>query len=113
MKTLLLFLLLAPSIVFAQDTTTVEQYCEITIAPKLFSKKVTLAIDYGDLPLSGFSDYRLRDNRDELLSFNTRVDALNYMARQGWELVHALSMPNDAVSSMYLLKKRLPKTRHR
>jgi hypothetical protein len=108
MKTTILFLFLLPAIAFAQDTTTVEQYCEITIGTGgLFSNKVTLAIDHGNAVRRALTDYRLRDNNDELITFNTRVDALNYMGRQGWILVNALSAPADANGNRYLFKKRV------
>jgi hypothetical protein len=108
MKTTILLFLLLPSFAFAQDTTTIEQYCEVTIGPGgLFSNKVTLAIDHGNMVRRALTDYRLRDSRDELITFNTRVDALNYMGRQGWILVNALSAPADANGNRYLFKKRV------
>ncbi len=33
---------------FSQDTTKVEQYCEVTASGKLFSTKVTIDVDYGE-----------------------------------------------------------------
>ncbi|MEO8416214.1 MAG: hypothetical protein ABI472_21310 [Ginsengibacter sp.] len=44
----LVIILLLSSNTFAQnDTTKVEQYCEILATGKLFSNKVTIDIDFG------------------------------------------------------------------
>ena len=108
MKTTILLLLLLPSIAFTQDTATVEQYCEAIIGPAgLFNNKLSLVIDDGSVARRAFGDYRLRDSQNKLILFNTRIDALNYMSRQGWALVHPLRKLPDELDSRFLFKKRV------
>jgi hypothetical protein len=108
MKTLLLLLFLIPFLSFSQEPATVEQYCEVLIAQKAFTNKWTISIDYGDEPRRAFADYRLRDSRNDVVTFNTRIDALNFMGQKGWELAHGLPMPaSNSSEYMYVFKKRV------
>jgi len=72
----------------AQDTSKVEQYCEVVATPRLLSNRVTIDIDYGETR-SIWKDNRIRDEKGKLIKFNTLVDALNYMGTNGWKLVNA------------------------
>lgn len=68
----------------------VEQYCEMTAMQKLLSKKVTIDIDNGEeRKFFSFKDTRVKDEIGKVKSFNSVVDALNYMGRLGWKLVNA------------------------
>ena len=74
---------------FAQtDTAKVEQYAEVIATPRLLSNKVTIDIDYGE-ERSIWRDNRLKEDNGKLKKFNTVIDALNYMGRDGWKLVNA------------------------
>lgn len=73
---------------FAQDTTKVEQYCQVIATGKLFSNKVTIDVDYGE-ERSFWKDNRLKDEEGNLKKFNSIIDALNYLGRSGWKLVNA------------------------
>lgn len=73
-----------------KDTVTENyQYCMIVGQQKLLSTKVMIEIDYGQkqgifgLPLH-------RDDEGKVKSFNSMIDALNYMGEQGWEFVQAI-----------------------
>lgn len=72
----------------AQDTTKVEQYCEVVATGKLFSNKVTIDIDYGE-ERSFWKDNRLKDEDGKLKKFNSVIDAINYLGKVGWKLVNA------------------------
>lgn len=109
MKTILLLLLMTPLILPAQDTATIEQYCEVTIEPRLFSSKFTIKVEYGDELRNYTAKKGLPQDPDESSIFNTRVDALNYMGRLGWTLVQ--TMPRDGSNwPVFLLKKRVPRS---
>ena len=74
---------------FAQtDTTKIEQYCEVIATPRLLSNKVTLEVNYGE-EKSYWRDTRLKNSDGNLKKFNTIIDALNYMGKQGWVFVNA------------------------
>ena len=48
-----LFLLIVAFLVNAQDTTMVEQYCKLTASGKIFSNKLHVALDFGDVERNG------------------------------------------------------------
>ena len=86
-------LLLAAHMSFAQavsDTSAVKSwvYCEIVGSTKLFSTKVDVSVDYGQAR-KFFSDQRIRDEEGKIKTFNSMVDAMNYLGEQGWEFVQA------------------------
>lgn len=63
-------------------------YCEILGTMKLLSNKVTVNIDFGQNTKFG-EDTRLRDETGKVITFNSMVDAMNWMGAQGWEFVQA------------------------
>lgn len=65
------------------DTSKVEQYCQVIATPRLLSNKVTIDIDFGD-EKSFWRDTRIKTDAGKLKKFNTVIDALNYMGREGW-----------------------------
>jgi hypothetical protein len=86
---------------FAQkDTSKVEQYAEVVATPRLLSNKVTIDIDYGE-ERSIWRDNRLKEDNGKLKKFNTTIDALNYMGREGWTLVNAFPITVGTNSQVY------------
>lgn len=63
-------------------------YCELLGTQKLLSTKVTVQIDFGQ-QTKLFSDNRLVDERGNVITFNSMVDAMNYMGTLGWEFEQA------------------------
>ena len=79
---------------FAQgDTTKIEQYCQVIVTPKPFSNKVTIDIDFGE-EKPFWTDNRLRSYDGNLKKFNTVVDALNFMGKEGWVFINAYPINN-------------------
>ena len=95
---------------FSQDSTKVEQYCEVTASGKLFSTKVTIDVDYGE-ERSFWKDHRLKDDDGKLKKFNSVIDALNYLGKMGWKLVNAYPVYNGSSSNIYhyVFKKEFTK----
>jgi len=89
-KLLILSMVLLSSIVSkAQtDTSKVEQYCQLIATPRFLSNEVTIDIDYGD-EKSFWQDNRLRTEEGKIKKFNTIIDAMNYMGREGWIFINA------------------------
>lgn len=88
------------------DTSKVEQYAEVVATPRLLSNRVTISIDYGE-ERSIWRDNRLKEDDGKVKKFNTTIDALNYMGRDGWKLVNAfpkITGPNSQVYH-YVFKK--------
>jgi hypothetical protein len=97
---------------FAQaDADKVEQYCEVVATPRLLSTKVTIDIDFGE-ERSIWKDNRLRNDNGKVKKFNTVIDALNYMGKDGWVLVNAFptTPANSNPVYHYVFKKSFLKT---
>lgn len=76
---------------FAQtDTSKVEQYCEVLGIQKFMSRKCTITVDFGE-ERSIWKDTRIRDEGGKIETFNSLVDALNYMAIKGWKFINAFA----------------------
>lgn len=104
-----LFCLLSSAGLKAQK---IEQYCEMTAQNKLFSRKVTIDVDYGEeRKLFSFKDTRVKDDLGKVKAFNSVVDALNFMGRSGWKLVNAFLVA-DSSSQVYhyILRREFDKS---
>lgn len=95
---------------FAQgDSTKVEQYVDVVAIPRLFSNKVTIDLDFGESK-AYLKDTRLREYNGAVKKFNTVVDALNFMGREGWVFINAypVSLANTTLYH-FAFKKLFPK----
>lgn len=88
------------------DTTKVEQYCEVIATPRLLSNRVTLEVNYGE-EKSYWRDTRLKTDDGRLKKFNTIVDALNYMGKDGWIFVNAYPVKMGDVQIYHFGFKKL------
>ena len=87
MKKIFIALLIALAASFATKAQN-RIYCELVEERLLFSSKVNVQIDFGQ-ETKFFSDTRLVGKDGKAITFNSMVDALNYMAALGWELEEA------------------------
>ena len=103
MKTLILFLLLFGSVnAFSQDSTRVEQYCELVAQGRLLSSKVTIDVNFGEERKFFSGDTRVKDEvTGRVKKFNSLVDALNYMGSQGWSMVNAFPISVGSGPQVY------------
>jgi len=107
---ILVFALSASFASFAQtDTSKIEQYCEIIATPRLFRNKVTIDIDFGE-EKSFLKDEQLKTFDCKLKKFNTIIDVLNFMGRDGWVFINAypIKMSNTEIYH-FAFKKQIPK----
>jgi len=88
-----------------KDTSKVEQYCEVVATPRLLSNKVTIDINYGE-EKSIWKDTRLKTNEGKLKKFNTVVDALNYMGKDGWMFINAFPVINGSTQVYHYVFKK-------
>jgi len=104
------------SVIHAQtpsDSTKTSKfvYCELIGVPKLLSTNVSVYIDYGE-QTKNFQDSKMKDVQTlKLRTFNSMVDALNYMGNNGWEFVQAYLVPQNIYH--WLLKKKNDQTTSR
>ena len=105
----MLFIMLSfciSSFLFAQsDTARVEQYCQVIATPRLFSNKVTIDLDFGE-EKSYFRDTRLKTLDGKLKKFNTVVDALNFMGRDGWKFMNAYPVTTGSTTIYHFAFKK-------
>ncbi|MEP6582881.1 MAG: hypothetical protein ABJA90_01390 [Ginsengibacter sp.] len=103
---IILFITITALTSFSQsDATKVEQYCEVIATPRSFSNKVTIDVNYGE-ERSLWKSNRLKDDEGKLKKFNSVIDALNYMGKDGWVFVNAFpgSITNEKIYH-YVFKK--------
>ena len=107
-KVLIISLVLLASFAsFAQsDTSKVEQYCQVIATPRLLSNKVTIDIDFGE-EKSFWSNNRLKTLDGKLKKFNTVIDALNFMGREGWSFINAYPVNNGNIEVYHFAFKKL------
>ncbi len=92
------------------DTSKVEQYCQVIATPRLLSNKVTIDIDFGE-EKSIWRDNRLKAEGGTLKKFNTIIDALNYMGREGWIFINAYPVHMGQTEIFHFaFKKEFPKS---
>jgi len=89
-----------------QDTTKIEQYCQVIATPRLLSNKVTIDIDFGE-EKSFWSDSRLRNYNGKLRKFNTIIDALNFMGKEGWVFINAYPITTNNNTIYHFAFKKL------
>src|SRR5215212_9419966 len=76
------------------DTSKLEQYCQIIATPRLLSNKITIDIDFGE-EKSFWRDTRLKTYDGKFKKFNTIIDALNFMGKEGWIFINAYPVRNN------------------
>jgi len=107
MKKILLFLsaVFLSLTIYAQSTPKYI-YSEIVGTAKFMSTKVTIEISFGQR-VKTFADNRLKDPQTgKPVVFNSMIDALNYMGKQGWEFTQAYIVTESNLNVYhYLLKK--------
>jgi len=119
MKNLLLLLMLFPITcslqaqqMDADSSAIIWTYAELVGISKLLSSKVTVEIDYGqENKVWSFQDDRIIDpSTGKTKSFNSMVDAMNFMGALGWEFVQAYVL-NIGYQNVYhwLLKIQVEK----
>jgi hypothetical protein len=106
------FLFVCLLIAAITNAQKIEQYCEMTAQNKLFSRKVTIDVDQGEeRKWISFKDTRVKDDLGKAKSFNSVVDALNFLGRTGWKLVNAFLVTEGSVSVYhYILKREFDKS---
>lgn len=105
-KSFAFLLILLHGVSFSQEPSKFT-YCEIVGTQKFLSQKVIVQIDYGqEMKFFSRNNFMLDPLTGKPISFNSMVDALNYMGQDGWEFVqaYAVTVGNSNVYH-WLLKK--------
>ncbi|MBR5434757.1 MAG: hypothetical protein IK117_10030 [Bacteroidales bacterium] len=97
--------------VYANNPDPTYVYCDMVGYEKLLSLtgKVKVSIDYGEAKTL-FTDQRIKDESGKVQSFNSMIDAMNYMAQQGWEIDQCYVVKGDGeMKTHWILKKKVNK----
>ena len=84
-------------------------YCQIVgYDMGMFKKKVVILVDYGQKVTLGEASTIEDLATNKPVIFNSMVDALNFMDKNGWEYIdsYAVSMANSGSVYHYLLKRK-------
>jgi len=85
------------------------EYVQIVGTSRILSTKLTIEIDFGqeNKLFSSDKDTRVKDANGKNMIFNSMIDALNFMTKNGYEFVqaYALAITNQNVYH-YLLRKK-------
>jgi hypothetical protein len=86
-------------------------YIEIVGTAKFLSNKVTIQMDFGQATKFG-ADNRYKDPATgKPFVFNSMIDALNFMGKDGWMFVQAYTVTEGSSGNVYhfLLRKETTK----
>jgi hypothetical protein len=96
----------------SDSNAIVWTYCELLGTQKILTNKVNVEVDYGqEVKAWSFQDDRIVDPATgKAKTFNSMVDAMNFMGLLGWEFVQAyvVSIGNQNVYH-WLLKLQVQK----
>ena len=105
MKKLIFTLTILISILLV-NAQTQEVYCQIVGTKKILSNNVVVQVDFGQgVKMSNWKESFLRNEYGSKLTFNSMIDALNYMSNEDWIFVdaYAITVSNQNVYH-YVLK---------
>jgi hypothetical protein len=118
MKKIYLFISLVVLLAIGASAQTVNdvpikdidvEYVQIVGTSRLLSNKLTIEIDFGqeNKLFSSDKDTRVKDANGKNMIFNSMIDALNFMTRNGYEFVQAYTVvvSNQNVYH-YLLRRK-------
>jgi hypothetical protein len=85
------------------------EYIEIVGTPVAFTSKLSIDLDFGqENKFWSNKEYQLKDAEGKKIKFNSMIDALNFMAKNGYELIMPYIVSNPSSQSVYhyLLRKK-------
>ena len=85
------------------------EYIQIVGTSKMLSNKLTIELDFGqEDKLFNAKDTQVKDENGKRLEFNSMIDALNFLSKNGYEFVdaYAITIGNQNVYHYMLRKKK-------
>ena len=85
------------------------EYVQIVGTSRLFSTKLTIQIDFGQRTkfFSSGKETIVKDEEGKSLDFNSMMDALNFMSKNGFEFVNAYAITMDNQNVYHYLLRNL------
>ena len=81
------------------------KYCELIGTERLLTMKIIVQIDHGQ-PRKLFRLQTISDVNGKPKNFNSMIDALNFMEKNGWSYVNSHTTVTDGSSIHHWLLKR-------
>jgi hypothetical protein len=117
MKKILLIFVLMLSAIFYTFSQTVNdvpiqnidvEYIQIVGTSKFMSNKVSIQIDFGqENNYWTEKDTKIKDKNGKVIDFNSMIDALNFMSKNGYEFIQAYAFAiNNQNIYHYLMRKK-------
>jgi hypothetical protein len=106
--TILLVSLFSAALFAQQQDSTTWAYAELLGYKKFLSQKVLVEIDYGQAS-KFFQNDLIVDENGKAITFNSMVDAMNYMGKLDWEFVQAYIATEGNQNVYHWLMKRAVK----
>ena len=83
------------------------EYIQIVGTSRLFSTKVNIEIDFGQRnKVFNTKDTRIVDENGKNVIFNSMIDALNFMSKNGYEFVQAYAFAVDNQNVYHYLMRK-------
>ena len=84
------------------------EYIQLMATTKLLSTKVTVDIDFGQRNKAfALRDTEIRDEKNQVVTSNSIIDALNFMSTNGYEFVQAYTVNiSNTVVYYYVMRKK-------
>lgn len=105
MKKLVMFLIMSMCMMatFAQSENENRVYCELVGSSGMFSSKVKVTVDFGQETSfwKGDKDQQLVDSEGKDIKFNSMVDAMNFMGKNGWKFIQAYTIGDGKNGYVY------------
>lgn len=84
------------------------QYIQIVGTSQLLSNKVSIEIDFGQLnKIFSSKDTQVKDENGKLVKFNSMIDALNFLSKNGYKFLNAYAITDGNQNVYhYILEKK-------
>jgi hypothetical protein len=106
---LVLFVFSAHAGVIVNDKDINEMdisYCQLLAKSKMLSKKVKIVVDYGQKQKLMGKSQKIMGSDGKAKEFYSVVDALNFMDKNGWELVDSYFLTSGKSNVLHFLFKK-------
>ncbi|WP_231460425.1 MULTISPECIES: hypothetical protein [unclassified Pedobacter] len=81
-------------------------YVEIKGSGKLFSDKILISLEYGQI-VTEFNDVVVKDDAGKRMEFNSTIDFINKFKNYGYELFQVYSEHGkDSSNAVYVMKRK-------
>ena len=92
------------------ENIKIEVFCDLMATKKFLSNDVDIKINYGNRDSLWLDKNIYTLLSSDLQTYNTTLDALNYMGNEGWETISSYSSSdNSYIVEHYILKKLITK----